>query len=71
MANRLALLCSSICHAAGHVLSLTPTAPVQQAQPGALTKFHDLVVKCLIKLTKGLQASQEVQGGLTGAGTLQ
>lgn len=53
------------------MLSLTPTAPVQQAQPGALTKFHDLVVKCLIKLTKGLQASQEVREGLTGAGTLQ
>lgn len=45
-----------------------PTAPVQQAQPGALTKFHDLVVKCLIKLTKGLQASQEVREGLKGVG---
>lgn len=41
-----------------------------QVQPGALTKFHDLVVKCLIKLTKGLQASQEVRG-LAGLGRPQ
>lgn len=44
------------------LLQAQPHAPaLLQTQHQALTKFHDLVVKCLIKLTKGLQASQEVR----------
>lgn len=56
------LECSNRTYAFAALLQLLRDPPRevrQSAQPGALTKFHDLVVKCLIKLTKGLQASQE------------
>ncbi|PRW20522.1 microtubule associated isoform A [Chlorella sorokiniana] len=56
------LECSNRTYAFAALLQLLRDPPRdvrQSTQPGALTKFHDLVVKCLIKLTKGLQASQE------------
>jgi hypothetical protein len=58
----------------------TPTGSPPDQAGGVLAKFYDLVVKCLIKLTKGLQSNTDVSfagcwagwmrgGGWMGMGT--
>jgi len=51
--------CSNRTYAFGALLQLLRDPPVEVA-PAQLSKFYDLVVKCLIKLTKSLQANTEV-----------
>lgn len=49
-------------YAFGALLQLLREPP-GDVTPEMLPKFHDLVVKCLIKLTKSLQMSMEVGTG--------
>lgn len=54
--------CSNRTYAFAALLQLLRDPPLS-VTPESLHKFYDLVVKCLIKLTKGLQATAEVGGG--------